>query len=175
MRRSFVAVFALLVLALLPLSASADSAAQAQTFTVIIDVSSVSGPCPTGIFAESAIELAAASGVVNDAATSQGGTLAISATEGGRFPDQVVGEFVLIGVHSVTEIEFTGVQRCLDAQTFAITGLVWTGSMVDVATGQTYAINGAGRGNSFVTTVGPGGFAFTLTGTARRTTTPVFR
>lgn len=175
MRRSLVAAFALLVLALLPLSASAAPTAQSQTFTLSIGTGSVSGSCPDLTFTYVPPITVAASGAVNDQATAAQGSVAISTSPGGRFPNQVVGTFVFAGDHSEAELVFTGVSRCLDAQTYTITGLVWTGSMIDEATGQAYAINGGGRGNSYVFTLGPGGFSVTFTGTARPMTASVVR
>lgn len=170
MRRSLLAAFALFTLALLPLSASAAPATRTQVFRMGMDVGSMSGVCPNRTFADVSNITGAASGVVNDVATVQKGFVGVTASPGGRFPNQLVGTFVFVGGHSKAVLQFTGVTNCNDPQAFTITGLVWTGGMVDEATGQAYAISGSGRDNSYVITVGPGGFAVTFTGTARPTT-----
>jgi hypothetical protein len=161
MRRRLVLVFAILLVTVVPLSASAASST-AQTFTLTSDILSVTGPCMDRIAIGGSVAGSAAAGVVNDT-----GPFVFDIGSDGPFPNQVVGSVFFDGAHSSAKLEYTGTLRCPDSQTYIINGQVWTGDMYDAATGKWYSISGAGRGNSITVTVGPNGLSATFTGTAK--------
>jgi hypothetical protein len=166
MRRRLVLVFAILLVTLVPLSASAATSTS-QTFTGAADVTMTGGSCfdIENAEAQLANPIAAAAGVVNDA-----GSFDLSLSADGPFPNQVVGEFSFSGAHSEAYVIFTGALRCPSAQTFVVNGAVWQGEMVDYATGKTFALSGAGRGNALSIAFGTASVSVTFTGTAKPAT-----
>jgi hypothetical protein len=161
-----VLVFAILLVTLVPLSASAATSTS-QTFTGTADVTLLEGSCFDIENAEGQItnQVASAAGVVNDA-----GAFELDLSSGGPFPNQVVGEFLFEGAHSEAYISFTGALRCPSEQTFVVNGAVWQGEMIDSETGKTFALNGAGRGNALTIAFGSGSLSVTFTGTAKPAT-----
>lgn len=165
MRRRHCVVLALVVLALLPVSASASRTRMQQTFTATADVVAMDEACPSPEITTTNEHVVAA-GTIDD---EQDG-LELELEPGGPFPNQVEGNFEFEGDHSFAAFEFTGVLSCPDSQTFTITGLAWSGIMIDFDAGQRYTISGAGRYNSFEATAGNGGLTITFAGNARPTT-----
>jgi hypothetical protein len=161
LRRYVVALSALMLLALLPLSASA-AAGSTQTLSATVDIASITGTCPTANATGGDNNSAQAAGALTDV-----GTFKFFLDTSGPFPNQVSGVFGFQGAHSWATLEYTGTVRCLSSQSFQVSGAVWSGFEFDEATGKGYSLNGSGRGNTITLTLGPGGLNIVFTGTAK--------
>jgi hypothetical protein len=161
-------MFAVAFVAMLAIPATAHAASPTAQFiriSVSAPILGVSGSCADLSTYQVNIGqpvAATVSGVVNDT-----GTFTFLNGFAPRFPHQIALQAGISGAHTQIVVTFTGSVHCLDDVNAYANGLVWTGVLTDVATGRTWQLSGAGRGNAIHADVAGGVFSIDFQGLAR--------